>query len=377
VTGDPSTILTADEGPTNLPGVITQLQAEFQSPAKKGSAPDLYQVGWRKTGSFITGLVKHVKRSELATVDVDYAQNATGVAAVRTNSIPEPSLAGAFPLSSDLPPVATPAHRTEYYSGDVPWRSGIVEATIADGATILDLSQKQDPDYRSGRHYSERWNGAALNTTLAPVYPGNQTVLRQGDSIYANFSGYADSDGHVGWLYTMTDNDLALYQGDTLLGEYTGVFGTFGSWDVSAATTTYRLRYALNLPDPYRLSRRMESEWTFTTSTDQQDELPLTSIGFRPELAPDNSSKAGSTLTIPLTFFQQKTAGRVTSAKVSVSFDAGTTWTAVPTTEKDGNYTAKVSQPKGRTGFVSLRATAVDSKGNAVTTTVYRAYEVR
>lgn len=376
ISGDPATLFTADEGPTGLPGVITQVQAVFQAPGKKGDAPDVYQVGWRTEGSFITGLVKHVKRPELSTVDVNYAQNATGVAAWRTNAMPEPSLPGAYPLSSELPPVATPGRRTEYYSGDVPWLSGIIEKTIADDQWILDLAQKQDPGYRSGRRYQETWDGATLDTTLTPVYPGSTAVVRQGDSLYASFSGYADGDGHVGWPYTMTDNDLALYQGDTLLGEYTGVFGTFGSWDVAAAPTTYRMRYAYDLPGPSRLSTRTETEWTFTTSADQQGDAPLTSIGFRPELALDNSSRAGSVQTIPLTFVRQATAGQVKSATVSVSYDNGATWVAVPTVEQHGQYTATVHQPKAP-GFVSLRATAVDSKGNTVTTTVYRAYELK
>ncbi|HTJ36270.1 MAG TPA: S8 family serine peptidase [Dactylosporangium sp.] len=377
VSGDPATILTADEGPTGLPGVITQVQAVFQSPEKKGGTPDVYQVGWRKEGSFITGLVKHVSRSELATVDVDYAQNATGVAAVRTNSIPEPSLPGAYPSSSQLPPVAAPAHRTEYYSGGVPWLSKILETTIADDQWILDLAQQQDPGYRAGRRYRERWNGAALNTTLAPVSPGNLAVVRQGNALYANFSAYADGDGHVGSLYTMADNNLTLKRGDVVLGEFSGVFGHFGNWEVAAEPTTYQMRYVADVPGPYRLSRRMESVWTFTTSAGQEGELPLTSIGFQPDLALDNSSRAGSMLTIPLTFAQQATAGRVKSATVSVSFDDGATWVAVPTTEKDGKYTARVSQPKDKAGFVSLRATAVDSKGNTITTTVYRAYELK
>ncbi|MFC0509287.1 S8 family serine peptidase [Micromonospora costi] len=377
LSGDPATILTADEGPTGLPGVITQVQAVFQAPAKKSNAPDVYQIGWRTEGSFINGLTKHVPRRELATVDVDYAQNATGVAAWRTNNMPEPSIPGDYPASSQLPPVSTPAHRTEYYSGDVPWRSGIVEKTIADDLWILDLAQKQDPDYQPGRRYHERWNGAALNTTLAPVSTGNQAVVRQGNGIWANFSGYVDSDGHIGWLHTMTGNRLGLYQGDALLGEFTGVFGTFGNWEVAAEATTYQMRYSFDLPDPYRLSRRLESVWTFTTSADQEGELPLTSIGFQPELALDNSSQAGTKLTIPLTFAQQATAGRVTSAEVSVSYDDGTTWVSVPTTEKNGKYTAEVRQPKDKTGFVSLRATAADSKGNTVTTTVHRAYELK
>ncbi|WP_203919136.1 S8 family peptidase [Rugosimonospora africana] len=377
VEGDPATILTADEGPTNLPGVVTQIQAVFQGPAKKGSAPDAYQLGWRKEGSFVTGFTKHVSRDDLATVDVDYARNATGVVATRTNSIPEPSLAGAYPSSSDLPPVGTPAHRTEYYSGDVQWRSEIAETSVADDQLILDLKQLQDPGYRAGRRYHERWDGAVLGATLTPVGPGATAVLRQGDEIYATFDGYADGDGHVGWPYAMTNNDLALYKGDTLLGEFTGTFGHFGNWDVAAERTTYRLTYSYDLPGPYRLSTRTESVWTFTTSADQQGALPLTSIGFDPDLAPDNSDRVGGMLTIPLTFAQQATAGRVKSAKVSVSFDDGATWVAAPTAEKGGRYVATVRQPKDKSGFVSLRATAVDSKGNTVTTTVYRAYEVK
>ncbi|MEU8080760.1 S8 family serine peptidase [Catellatospora citrea] len=373
VSGKPDTIFTADAGPTHLPGVITQVHAVFQDPPKKGTTPDVYQFGWRTEGSFVTGFVHHVQRSELATVDVDYAQNATGVAAWRSNRIPEPSLPGAYPLSSELPPVATPAHRTEYLSGNVSWLSKILEKTVADDEWILDLAQMQDPGYRAGRQYHERWNGAPFNTTVTPLYVGNPALVRQGDTLYASFSGYADSDGHIGWPYTMTNFHLTLFHGGTSLGEVTG---TFGSWDVAAQPTTYQLRYAADLTEPDRLSQRMESVWTFTTSAEQQGEPPLTSIGFRPDLRLDNSSRAGSVLTVPLTFTQQATAGRIRSVEVSVSYDDGATWRSVPTTEQHGQYAATVRQPKQRTGFASLRATAVDSKGNTVTTTVIRAYEL-
>jgi hypothetical protein len=51
VSGDPDTILTADVGPTGLPGVTTQVHAVFQAPGKKGHVPDVYQLGWRITGT--------------------------------------------------------------------------------------------------------------------------------------------------------------------------------------------------------------------------------------------------------------------------------------------------------------------------------------
>jgi hypothetical protein len=334
-------------------------------------------VGWRLEGSFVTGFVKHVRRSELATVDVGYARNATGVKAWRTNVIYEPSMGGSYPLSSELPPVATPAQRTEYYTGDVRWRSTMREQNTVDDQPVLELAQKRDAGYRAGRRYAERWNGAVLNTTLTPVYEGSTAVTRYGDTIWASFNGWADGAEHVGYPYPVTNHHLSLHKGDTLLGEFTGVFGHFGSWDVAAEPATYRMRYAVDLPAPYRLSQRMESVWTFTSSEGQQDALPLTSIGFRPELGLDNSARAGSTVAIPLTFAQQATAGPVRSASVSVSLDGGATWVPVPTVDRFGSYTAAVWHPKGRSGFVSLRATAVDTKGNTVTTTVHRAYEVR
>jgi subtilisin family serine protease len=376
VSGDPRTIRTADVGPKGLPGIITQVHAVFQAKAEKGRAPAVYQVGWRTEGSFVTGFVKHVKRRELATVDVGYARNATGVQAWRTNNIYEPSLGGSYPLSSDLPPVATPARRTEYYVGDVRWRSVLREQSTVDETLVLDLAQTKDPGYHPGRRYDERWNGAVLNTTLGSVYEGSPAVVRQGDTIWANFNAWADGEGHVGFPYPATSHRLSLHRGDTLLGEFTGVFGNFGSWEIPAEPAAYRMTYSTDLPAPFRLSQRMESVWTFTSSAAEQNELPLTSIGFRPDLGLDNTARAGSTITVPLTFVQQATAGRVRSVSVSVSFDGGARWSPVPTFNLRGTYTAALSHPRGRSGFVSLRATATDTQGNTVTTTVLRAYQV-
>ncbi|GAA4463230.1 S8 family peptidase [Phytohabitans houttuyneae] len=376
ISGDLRALRTADIGPKGLPGVITQVHAVFQARPEKGRAPSVYQVGWRTEGSFITGLVKHVKRRELATVDVGYARNATDVRAWRTNAIYEPSLGGAFPLTSDLPPVVAPARRTEYYTGDLRWRSTLRFQSTVDDSLVHDLMQAKEPSYRSGRRYGERWNGAVLNTTLTPLYEGSPAVVRQGDTFWANFGAWADGEGHVGFPYPVTNHHLSLHRGDVLLGEFTGTFGNFGNWDVSAEPATYRMSYSADLPAPFRLSSRVESVWTFTSSAEQQNELPLTSVGFRPSLGLENSARAGSTVAVPLTFAQQATAAKVRSVSVSVSFDGGATWSAVPAVNLLGTYTAAVSHPRGRSGFVSLRATAVDAKGNSVTTTVLRAYQL-
>jgi hypothetical protein len=59
---------------------------------------------------------------------------------------------------------------------------------------------------------------------------------------------------------------------------------------------------------------------------------------------------------------------------VEYSFDDGATWQPAPVT-RDGDRW-KVNLPGG-TGFASLRTTATDTSGNAVTETVIRAYRVR
>ncbi|MEV0734201.1 S8 family serine peptidase [Polymorphospora sp. NPDC050346] len=375
VSGDLAGIFTADIGPTGLPGVTTQVHAVFQGPARRDRAPDVYHLGWRVKGSFITGLVRHVPRRDLATVHAEYAQNATGVAAWRANSTPDPDLdGGGFMLSTELPGVVTPARRTEYYNDDVSWLSSIRERTVAGDLLMLELEAPKEVTYRAGRSHDERWNSAALTVTLAAPYPGTPAVLRDGDTIRASLTEYADGAGHVGLPYAIDNHEFTLHRGDTLIGGYDYMYG---SWEVAAEPTTYRMRYAFDLPEPYRLSRQVETVWTFTTSAGQTGALPLTSIGFRPALELDNSARAGRKVSIPLTFTQQETAGRVESATVSVSFDDGRTWVPARTTEKRGEFTATVEHPRKLSGFVSLRATAVDAAGNTVTTTVYRAYEVR
>src|SRR4029079_8556353 len=62
-------------------------------------------------------------------------------------------------------------------------------------------------------------------------------------------------------------------------------------------------------------------------------------------------------------------AGRITRMKLEVSFDDGATWRPVDLT---GAGVATFDAP--RRGFVSLRASAWDDAGNAVTQEVIRAY---
>jgi hypothetical protein len=373
VEGDPSTIYTADLGPANQPGVSTQIQAVFEGRARNNRPPDVYQLGWHIAERFTTGFFRRLEERDLATIDVEYAQNAIGVVALRHNSgivAGEP-----FAIGTELPPVTAPARRTEYFNSGMRWRRSLIQATADEQRLwVQSLAETEDRLYRPGNRYEERWNGALLQTSLVPEYPGLARVVRAGDTIHVRLGGSnADGAGHIGTVYRFKNDRLTLYRDGETLGERNS---TDGDFTVGAEPARYRLSYGFEPPEPHRLSRQVRTEWTFTSSADKQGPLPLTSIGFHPELALDNSVRTGGRLTIPLTFVQQPTAGRITSVRTWVSYDDGRTWIEAATVQKQGKYEVAVRHPR-QPGFVALRATAVDDAGNSVTTAIHRAYELR
>jgi len=109
------------------------------------------------------------------------------------------------------------------------------------------------------------------------------------------------------------------------------------------------------------------------------DPLPLLGVRFAPRLDDSNRAPAGRRLALPLTIDRVGAVGRVTAPAVEVSFDDGTTWLPVPVHRtrggEAGEWVVTVDHPAAP-GFVSLRATAGDDRGNTVEQTAIRAYEL-
>jgi hypothetical protein len=61
------------------------------------------------------------------------------------------------------------------------------------------------------------------------------------------------------------------------------------------------------------------------------------------------------------------------SLAVQASFDDGRTWSKVFVVRSSSDGVALLRHPKG-SGFVSLKAAAIDTEGNTVEETVIRAY---
>jgi len=118
--------------------------------------------------------------------------------------------------------------------------------------------------------------------------------------------------------------------------------------------------------------------WTFREPGLAAPAKPLPLLVVRAEGAVDEQSRApaGKPFVLALTAQRQPGSGefRLADLRVETSTDDGAKWTSVPAARIGNGGLAVVHNPPGE-GFVSLRITARDTEGNAVTQTVLRAYQ--
>ncbi|MGV9914649.1 S8 family serine peptidase [Streptomyces tendae] len=228
--------------------------------------------------------------------------------------------------------------------------------------------------YRAGSRQSQSWFKPVARPYLHDNY---KSPVRIGGRLSADIPGWGGGD-HVGMSmdYGRTRQSLALYQGTTLLGQGTG---TVVAADAPAAGA---LPYRLVLENgrdpgvsPYSSSTR--TEWTFTSKAPAENAravLPLLQLDY--SVATDRAGRADRHAALGVTALHlpgAAGAGRVGRPSVEVSYDDGHTWMRLRP-RHGGAYT--LDAPR-RAAFVSLRVSAGDSAGNAVTQTVRRAFGLR
>ncbi|MET9407992.1 S8 family serine peptidase [Streptomyces sp. NPDC002935] len=201
---------------------------------------------------------------------------------------------------------------------------------------------------------------------------------RSGSHLVLDVPAWGGSD-HVGMSldYQRMHHTLTLYQGDTQLAQNSD------NTEVQAdAPGTGKLPYRLVLDanrdstvSPY--SSTTHTEWDFTSQAPAGDEkavLPLMQINYGVDTNAAGKTARNATLTASVAHLAHATgAGTLSAVTLEVSYDDGHTWREI-TSGDDGRF--GLSAPKGAQ-FVSLRAHAHDSAGNAVTQTVIRAFGLR
>ncbi|TMR94405.1 S8 family serine peptidase [Nonomuraea basaltis] len=284
-----------------------------------------------------------------------------------------------------------PVARTEYFgpvSDDVTW-----SRTITNNG--LDL-RSADRFTRRDRRLTERWFRAPLVPGAADLpagYPAEVpcALCRDGDR-FVPAEQWLDSDPrHYSSLSPVTSAPR-LFAGDQevpVQGRRPRSFsvpGTAGPYRLEAVDATGRA-----------LSRKVTTTSSFTSSPPSGTPRGYsctfgTTCAFQPavQLTYDlpldllNRAEAGARYAFELRAGAHSAVRRapaVTRARVEYSVDDGATWRDASRVRKvgDGRFRVELTHPPlaQTSGYVSLRVTAPDTAGGAVTQTIDRAYALR
>jgi hypothetical protein len=131
---------------------------------------------------------------------------------------------------------------------------------------------------------------------------------------------------------------------------------------------------------PAVLSSRVHLTWRFKASQQELDTtaipVPASVTVFRPRMLNSrNEAKPRAVTPLRLTVFLGRKDHRhsVKSVKLQVSYN-GLSWHTVPVSGKGTSWLASVRDPAA--GFVDLRSTVTDLRGNSTVETIYRAYGI-
>ncbi|MFE0651201.1 S8 family serine peptidase [Streptomyces sp. NPDC059534] len=340
-------------------------------------SPYVYNLAFPETGAIRDDRTYRVRDTELGRTDATY-----GSAGIATDF---PEFPGARRPNGlrigfgSLETVPAPGTRTEYYSaGDTAWEP-MVGSSFPFGEIMLATPRT----YQAGEKRAENWYDGVIAPT-APRDTAGRPVLvseRQG-----NLIGFANAMWGDGTHYAVPGSfgdigNVRLSRDGEVLGESGWPFGVF---EVPAEAGTYTLEQnTMKIGSKvWARSTSVNSVWKFTSKLDESVYSQGIPILFPRYNLPEDGLKTlaatdGQQIGLTATGHAGYTPAALTSARLSYSYDGGTTWTEARVSQQGGGWTATVNHA-GVTGKqVTLRTELTDANGNSVTQTVVRAYDVR
>ncbi|MEW2489092.1 S8 family serine peptidase [Streptomyces sp. NPDC048411] len=319
-------------------------------------------------GAVPADLTRRVRQQDLARLDVSFRNFRAGRALESRNDV---TRAGGSAMNPSLAPAQ--GTRTDWVTAGEPWA----------GRAQIPIEQEQyaaEESYRAGAVHSVRWFGPVQRPRLID----GMAPVRQGDTLYVSVPGWGDSGtSHVGGTYGNfdVDNRVRVYQGDTLLKEAGRYQLTMSVRGLSPDPLPYRLvsDNARDLwPAPY--STRTRTEWGFTSgavAAGEQAQLPLIQLdyGVDTDAAGRASRRSGLTLT-PSQLSRSAGTGAIREAGLEMSYDDGATWHKADLRRSGSGWHTRLDAPR-TARFVTLRATARDTRGNSVEQSITRAFGLR
>ncbi|HEX6355918.1 S8 family serine peptidase [Actinophytocola sp.] len=366
------TVDLGDQVPADAGTLVSEVRGFFARPTEDGTffdSPYEYDLVWFQRGRFLTNFSRAAKQRDLATVVNRSYKVADGAQQAFMHNWGFPPEGGAA-LSAPIR-FTVPSTRTIYYmADDVRWENRWEQSGRSQ------VQQLSAPfTVRAGKRYEVRWNQGPA----APTFNNRTFVWRDGDTMFMNVPPFGDQAGHTGYSQLDTGR-MAFYVDGTKLVEVPKYFYD-AAGPVPAAERSYRLEYEVDRAGTYTNSTAISGSWTFrsaTAPTGAWTAMPLSSIGFRPQLDIDNTAPGGLPYLVPVSLTRQPGAApsAVRSLTVEVSYDDGATWRPAPLLPVGGsNWLAYVKHPKK--GSVSLRAAATFADGGTADYTVIDAYQLR
>ncbi len=379
-------LYTGQLGPKGpVPGMSSSLGSQWAVPGKDGSFTNSrYFYGLLNTfpGRFFTGFRRaDVKDSQLGRVVSRFARQQPGRQAFRfVAGAADPSASrSSAGLVLDLPNQVT----SYLEPGPIMWSTEFDEFAVdKDGFPNMQTTLVSvDRRYRAGGEHHEQWNSAVFGPTL-PNDSWGPSVGRYGDDLLVGIPLYSDGARHPGGSLVDTARSR-LYRDGRKIAESANP-GYLDDWvSVPRARADYRLEVTATRPTYSKLATKIAATWTFSSGHTGDAEhpvaLPLSAIRFSPRLDQLNQDHRHGATQVPVTVTPQagSNAGRTESLTAGVSWDDGKTWRhALVRRDRGGHWTVVVPSPPHRTGYVSLRANAVDSHGNTAELTVHHAYAI-
>lgn len=219
--------------------------------------------------------------------------------------------------------------------------------------------------YTAGSSYSRTFNGGVFGPTITAA-SGNG-LYRVDDTIFGYFGIFTDGAGHDG--YSAYDKaTTTLYRNGTKIATYAGSVDDV-SFDVPKASASYKLVTSVTRSTTASVSSKIVSTWTFTSKHVDYAALPATVVRYAPTLTTANTSKAKTTVKVPVKIQGSAAGSNLKSLAVYYSVNGGSTWKKL--TVSSGKVTLK--NPAAGKG-VSFKSNVKDKQGNTVSQVIYNAY---
>ncbi|MGW5124968.1 S8 family peptidase [Streptomyces sp. NPDC004069] len=376
-TGGPVPVLAVEtaEG-TDLAARIAAGETSLRWKATAKS-PYVYTLAFPEDGQIRSERTYRVDDADLATNKATYRAMGKAADYVDFPSVVRPNgLSAGF---AELATVPAPFTRTELYSAGTGFGQ-LVSSSFPWGEFMIDPVRT----YAKGEKRTQEWYGGVVAPTTPLDDDGKQMLAaeRQGNLIGVAPGFWGDGE-HLGMQGGFGDlGGMTLERDGKLIGSSSWPSGVFTVPSEDAAYEMTLNTMKLDNSGVWNRSLETTTTWSFRSHLDENVYSQGIPLLFPHLTLPEDGLKTlpaedGQKLGLTVTGHTGYTPGGLTKVALSYSYDNGQTWTEAKTAQSDGAWTATVNHTGATGKQVTVKIAATDSKGNSVTQTVNRAYDVR